>query len=126
MNGFKAVFKRELKGYFATPVAYVFLVIFLFFAGYLTFKNGFFELRQADMRSFFYKSAAALCLYGSLHGNEALVRRTQGWLYRASSYTAHHGKPGGSRQILRSLVLPCYCIAAHDPGAYYCLLSWQP
>ncbi len=53
MNGFKAVFKRELKGYFATPVAYVFLVIFLFFAGYLTFKNGFFELRQADLRPFF-------------------------------------------------------------------------
>ncbi len=53
MNGFKAVFKRELKGYFATPVAYVFLVIFLFFSGYLTFKQGFFEVRQADMRLFF-------------------------------------------------------------------------
>jgi ABC-2 type transport system permease protein len=53
MNGFSAVFKRELKGYFATPVAYVFLVIFLFFAGYLTFKEGFFEIRQADMRAFF-------------------------------------------------------------------------
>ena len=53
MNGFKAVFKRELKGYFTTPVAYVFLVIFLFFAGYLTFREGFFELRQADMRPFF-------------------------------------------------------------------------
>jgi ABC-2 type transport system permease protein len=53
MNGFLTVFKRELKGYFATPVAYVFLVIFLFFSGYLTFKNGFFELRQADLRSFF-------------------------------------------------------------------------
>jgi ABC-2 type transport system permease protein len=53
MNGFWAVFKRELKGYFATPVAYVFLVIFLFFAGYLTFKEGFFEIRQADMRAFF-------------------------------------------------------------------------
>lgn len=53
MNGFRAVYKRELKGYFATPVAYVFLVIFLFFAGYLTFKQGFFELRQADMRTFF-------------------------------------------------------------------------
>ena len=53
MNGFKAVFKRELKAYFATPVAYVFLVIFLFFAGYLTFREGFFELRQADMRTFF-------------------------------------------------------------------------
>jgi ABC-2 type transport system permease protein len=53
MNGFMAVFKRELKGYFATPLAYVFLVIFLFFAGYLTFKSGFYEARQADMRAFF-------------------------------------------------------------------------
>lgn len=53
MNGFKAVFKRELKSYFTTPIAYVFLVVFLFFAGYLTFKNGFFEIRQADMTAFF-------------------------------------------------------------------------
>ncbi len=53
MNGFCSVFKRELKGYFATPVAYVFLVIFLFFAGYLTFKQGFFEIRKADLRTFF-------------------------------------------------------------------------
>ncbi|HEG43481.1 MAG TPA: ABC transporter permease [Phycisphaerales bacterium] len=53
MNGFSAVYKRELKGYFATPVAYVFLVIFLFFSGYLTFKQGFFQMRQADMLPFF-------------------------------------------------------------------------
>lgn len=53
MNGFRAVFKRELKGYFVTPVAYVFLVIFLFFAGYLTFRDGFYEMRQADLRVFF-------------------------------------------------------------------------
>jgi len=53
MNGFKAVFKRELKSYFTTPIAYVFLVVFLFFAAYLTFKNGFFEIRQADMEAFF-------------------------------------------------------------------------
>jgi len=53
MNSFKAVFKRELKSYFATPLAYVFLVIFLFFSGYLTFKQGFYEMRQADMRTFF-------------------------------------------------------------------------
>lgn len=53
MNGFWAVFKRELKGYFATPVAYVFLVIFLFFAGYLPFRDGFFEIGQADLRLFF-------------------------------------------------------------------------
>ena len=53
MNGFRAVCKRELKGYFATPVAYVFLVIFLFFSGYLTFKGGFYEIGQADMYLFF-------------------------------------------------------------------------
>jgi ABC-2 type transport system permease protein len=53
MRSFWAVFKRELKSYFTTPVAYVFLVVFLFFSGYLTFKQGFFEARQADMRAFF-------------------------------------------------------------------------
>jgi len=53
MNGFWTVCKRELKGYFATPVAYVFLVVFLFFSGYLTFKRGFFEIGQADMQLFF-------------------------------------------------------------------------
>jgi ABC-2 type transport system permease protein len=45
--------KRELKGNFATPVAYVFLVIFLFFAGYLPFRDSFFEIGQADLRLFF-------------------------------------------------------------------------
>ena len=54
MNGFKAVFKRELRSYFTTPIAYVFLVVFLFFSGYLTFKNGFFEIRQADMAALFF------------------------------------------------------------------------
>ena len=53
MRGFWAVFKRELKSYFTTPLAYVFLVVFLFFSGYLTFRQGFFEARQADMRAFF-------------------------------------------------------------------------
>ena len=31
----------------------MFLVVFLFFSGYLTFKQGFFEIRQADMQAFF-------------------------------------------------------------------------
>ena len=53
MNSFLAVFKRELKSYFSTPLAYVFLVIFLFFSGYLTFRRGFYEVRQADMNLFF-------------------------------------------------------------------------
>jgi ABC-2 type transport system permease protein len=49
-----AVFRRELAGYFATPLAYVFIVIFLVLAGVLTFFVGnFFERGQADLQSFF-------------------------------------------------------------------------
>jgi ABC-2 type transport system permease protein len=48
------VFRRELAGYFATPLAYVFIVIFLVLAGVLTFFVGdFFERGQADLQSFF-------------------------------------------------------------------------
>lgn len=53
MRGFFAVFVRELKAYFATPMAYVFLVVFLFFAGYLPFREGWYQAQQADMRQFF-------------------------------------------------------------------------
>jgi ABC-2 type transport system permease protein len=46
--------RRELSGYFATPLAYVFIVIFLVLAGVLTFFVGnFFERGQADLQSFF-------------------------------------------------------------------------
>ena len=46
--------KRELNGYFATPVAYVFIVIFLLMAGLFTFYMGaFYERGQADLSSFF-------------------------------------------------------------------------
>lgn len=34
------IFKRELSGYFATPVAYVFIVVFLLLAGFFTFQIG--------------------------------------------------------------------------------------
>ena len=49
-----AIFKRELSSYFATPVAYVFIVIFLIMSGALTFYLGnFYERGQADLISFF-------------------------------------------------------------------------
>lgn len=54
LNGTGVVCRRELAGYFATPVAYVFLVIFLFLSGLLTFFVGnFFERGQADLDAFF-------------------------------------------------------------------------
>ena len=45
---------RELSAYFESPVAYVFLVIFLGMSGAFTFYLGnFFERGQADLSSFF-------------------------------------------------------------------------
>lgn len=57
MNSFhviKTITKRELSGYFASPVAYVFIVIFLLLAGFFTFMaGGFFERSEASLVSFF-------------------------------------------------------------------------
>jgi len=54
MRGTKVVFKRELSAYFGTPVAYVFLMIFLVLSGYVTWSLGnFYEGNQADLRPFF-------------------------------------------------------------------------
>ena len=48
------IFKREFKGYFVTPVAYVFIAIFLFLTGLFTFYLGaFYESNQADLEPFF-------------------------------------------------------------------------
>lgn len=45
---------RELDAYFATPVAYVFIVIFLAMTGVFTFYlGGFYERGQADLAPFF-------------------------------------------------------------------------
>ena len=45
---------RELRGYFATPLAYVFIVIFLSLTGFFTFDlGGFYERGQADLTPFF-------------------------------------------------------------------------
>jgi ABC-2 type transport system permease protein len=54
LRGTLTIMKRELGGYFLTPVAYVFIVIFLFVSGIFTFQlGGFFEARQASLQSFF-------------------------------------------------------------------------
>src|SRR2546426_8406169 len=50
----RAITRRELHGYFASPVAYVFIVIFLLMVGFFTFMaGGFFERAEASLISFF-------------------------------------------------------------------------
>ncbi len=54
MSPIVTLFKRELAAYFATPVAYVFIVIFLVLAGAFTFYIGdFYQRNQADLLPFF-------------------------------------------------------------------------
>ncbi len=54
MSPMTVVLRRELAGYFATPVAYVFLVIFLVLSATFAFYlGGFFERGQADLAAFF-------------------------------------------------------------------------
>lgn len=54
MSPVLSVFRREFAAYFATPLALVFLVIFLAMAGAFTFYlGGFFEAGQADLQIFF-------------------------------------------------------------------------
>lgn len=54
MSALLNVMRRELVGYFATPVAYVFIVIFLVMTGVFTFYlGGFFERGIADLDPFF-------------------------------------------------------------------------
>lgn len=54
MSATRTVFRRELRSYFATPVAYVFIVIFLVLSSAFTFYLGnFYERGQADLMPFF-------------------------------------------------------------------------
>ncbi|OHC73813.1 MAG: ABC transporter permease [Rhodospirillales bacterium RIFCSPLOWO2_12_FULL_58_28] len=54
MRNVLIITRREFAGYFATPLAYVFIVIFLALTGaFAFFIGGFFERGQADLLSFF-------------------------------------------------------------------------
>ncbi len=54
MSVVNSIFKRELSSYFTTPLAYVFIVIFLALNGIFTFYlGGWYEREQADLQPFF-------------------------------------------------------------------------
>lgn len=54
MQNILVIFKRELSGYFTTPIAYIFIIIFIFLSGIFTFYIGnFFSRGQADLIPFF-------------------------------------------------------------------------
>ena len=52
MRNVGIIMRRELASYFATPLAYVFILIFLVLANAFTFYlGGFYERGQADLGS---------------------------------------------------------------------------
>ena len=54
MKQIRVIAKRELVSYFTSPVAYIFLVIFLLLTGFFTFTAGqFFERGEASLSAFF-------------------------------------------------------------------------
>ncbi len=54
MKQLPVIFKRELASYFTSPLAYVFIEIFLVLSGIFTFYAGeFYERNQADLAPFF-------------------------------------------------------------------------
>ncbi len=52
MNGALTIFKKELKGFFFSPIAYIVITTFLLLSGWFFFST-FFLYNQADLRTFF-------------------------------------------------------------------------
>lgn len=52
MRNVLAIIRKELKTYFNSPIAYIFMTVFLTFSSWLFFR-GFFLVGQAEMRPFF-------------------------------------------------------------------------
>ena len=52
MHNILTIYKKELRSFFTTPLAYIFLVVFALVNGYF-FTNTFFLYNQSDMRSLF-------------------------------------------------------------------------
>ena len=61
MRQFLSITKRELISYFATPVAYVFITIFLLLSGLFTFYLGnFFMMGLVDYFNFIFDQVAGV------------------------------------------------------------------
>lgn len=52
MENIAAIFRKEFKSFFISPIAYVFITVYLVVTNFLFFQ-GFFIINQADMRGYF-------------------------------------------------------------------------
>ena len=104
MDRIRVIFKREFAGYFSTPIAAVFIVIFLMLSGAFTFYLGNYFVRgQADLAPFFefhpwlYRADPGL-------GHALVGRRTAFWHYRTLADIARDDVGSRRRKIFSSMV----------------------
>jgi ABC-2 type transport system permease protein len=66
LNKIYIIFDRELKGYFRTPLASIFLLVFLALSSGMTFFLGrFFERDQADLTAFFFLASVVISYFNA-------------------------------------------------------------
>jgi ABC-2 type transport system permease protein len=76
------IFNREFTGYFRTPLASIFLLVFLALSAGMTFFMGqFFQRGQADLNSFFVWHPWLFFNSYACNWNETLGRRKKVWYY---------------------------------------------
>jgi len=63
MRNSLAIARRELGAYFFSPIAYIFIVVFLLIAGYMFFTEVFAGSAQADMRPLFGLAPLIFCFF---------------------------------------------------------------
>jgi ABC-2 type transport system permease protein len=66
MSPTTAIFRREFKSYFGTPLAYVFLALFLFAGAFWMYQDNFFMQGEASMRVFFEKLPIIFAVFAPL------------------------------------------------------------
>lgn len=72
----KTITKRELGAYFASPLAYIFIVIFLLLCGFFTFMvGGFFERGEASLGRAILRLAPVVLPVPGPGGRDAAVGR---------------------------------------------------
>lgn len=65
MSNIATIARREFAAYFNSPIAYIFIVVFLLFSGYMFFTELFLS-SQADLRPFFGLAPLIFCFFGPL------------------------------------------------------------
>ena len=100
MNAIKVIAMRELRAYFSTPLAYVFLVIYLVLMGFFTFGiGGFYDRGQADLEPFFGFHPWLYLILVPAISMAALGGGTEVRQHRTLDDAADHYGAGGSRQV---------------------------